>query len=474
MSDILDLKEKVFTFSWKIKNFSYCVESIRSPEFITGNNRKWFLRVHVNKKNQIRCSLVRVKASESTTLDYEISILTCDGTPEVKLTEKEATFKKSKLAKNSQHRNALGRSLCVAKDIIHKSRRDSFLLNDTLTIKCQMWSSEDHFEARQAFVSSQLFLNATSRKHFPWPVDNLKKPFKSDKRNIPLFNSKAIKKSDKFFLNFTMVDEFNETKAFQIKVSRPGGKRRCTILKLFIFDINGKALDLVTEEFVFGKMKTQQIWQLQSVNWKNKITEIENYFQCSNLLFIMCEFVTYIGVVTKETSRLNPTDSVSSHSLESCGGRLVSDMDGNRSQCSEYLKNDLKQMLDDGIFCDLKLRVGTETIPVHRSILSARSPVFRTMLANHKSSDTVDVEDVEAYTMRQLLLYVYTGNIDDLQWENIAKLYSVGDRFKILCLKEKCVSLFKRNRDEFYLRKRIGRDLSSYYSTLQYIIASSV
>ncbi|GIX71270.1 TD and POZ domain-containing protein 1-like [Caerostris darwini] len=470
MSDILDLKEKVFTFSWKIKNFSYCMESIRSPEFITRNNRKWCLRVHKHKTNQIRCYLVRIESSECITLDYEISFLTCDSSPEAKLTKKAAKFRKSKLNKNSKHRNARGMPLCVANDIIYKSRQNSFLPKDTLTIKCQMWNSEDDFEAKQAFASSQLFLNATSRKHFPWPVDNLKKPFKSDKRNIPLFNSKTIKKSDKFFLNFTMDDESNETKAFQIKVRRPGGKRRCAILKLFIFDINGKALDLVTEEFVFGKMKTQQIWQLQSVNWKNKITEIENYFQCSNLLFLMCEFVTYIGIVTKETSGLNPIDSISSHSLESCGRLLVSDIDENRSQCSEYLKNDLKQMLDDGIFCDLKLRVGTETIPVHRSILSARSSVFRTMLENRKSSDIVDVEDVEAYTMRQLLLYVYTGNIGDLQWENIAKLYSVGDKFKILCLKEK----FEGNRDEFYLRKRIGRDLSSYASSLQYIIASSV
>ncbi|GIX69153.1 TD and POZ domain-containing protein 3 [Caerostris extrusa] len=94
------------------------------------------------------------------------------------------------------------------------------------------------------------------------------------------------------------------------------------------------------------------------------------------------------------------------------------------------------------LYYDLKLPAGTETFPVHRSILSARSLVFRTML-QHKFSDTVDVEDLDAYTMRQLLLYVYTGNIDDLQWENVAKLYSVGDRFKLLCLKEKCVSIFK-------------------------------
>ncbi|GIY18705.1 TD and POZ domain-containing protein 3 [Caerostris darwini] len=156
----------------------------------------------------------------------------------------------------------------------------------------------------------------------------------------------------------------------------------------------------------------------------------------------MCEFVIYIGIETKETAGLNPIDSISSHSLETRGGLSVSAKDVNRSQCPEYLKKDLKPILDDAVFCDLKLRAGTGTFPVHRSILNSRSPIFRTML-QHKFSDTVDVEDLDAYTTRQLLLYVYTGNIDDLQWENVAKLYSGGDRFKLLCLKEKCVSRFK-------------------------------
>ncbi|GIY18707.1 hypothetical protein CDAR_68671 [Caerostris darwini] len=139
---------------------------------------------------------VRVKASESTTLDYELSILTCDGTPEENLTEKEATFQKSELDKDSQRRSASGRNFYGAKDIIYKSRRDSFLPNDTLTIKCQMWSSEDDFETRQALASSQI---AARRIYFLWPVDNFKKPFKSDKQDIPLFNSKTVTRSDQFF-----------------------------------------------------------------------------------------------------------------------------------------------------------------------------------------------------------------------------------------------------------------------------------
>ncbi|GIX69151.1 hypothetical protein CEXT_143231 [Caerostris extrusa] len=140
-----------------------------------------------------------------------------------------------------------------------------------------MWSSEDDFETRQAFASSQI---AARRIYFLWPMDNLKKPFKSDK-SFPncstLIRWKAIE--------------------YYFKVD-------------YLFDLNGKALELLTEEFVFSKSKPLQ---LQSVNWKSKITEIENYFRNSNLLFLMCEFVIYIGIETKEMAGLNPLqNSISS------------------------------------------------------------------------------------------------------------------------------------------------------------------
>ncbi|GIY19768.1 speckle-type POZ protein-like A [Caerostris extrusa] len=107
-------------------------------------------------------------------------------------------------------------------------------------------------------------------------------------------------------------------------------------------------------------------------------------------------------------------------------------------------------MLHESVVCDVKLRTGAETFPAHWFILSARSPVFRAMLqsdVNEKAQDCIDIEDVDAETVRRMLLYMYTDACEDLQWESASKLYAAADKYQILSLKEECSSFLMSNLD---------------------------
>ncbi|GIY38829.1 speckle-type POZ protein [Caerostris extrusa] len=120
------------------------------------------------------------------------------------------------------------------------------------------------------------------------------------------------------------------------------------------------------------------------------------------------------------------------------------------SSAPSVLKRDIEWMLHENVLCDVKLRTRAETFPAHWFILSARSPVFRAMLQSdmkEKAQDSIDIEDVDADTVRRMLLYMYSDACEDLQWESASQLYAAADKYQILSLKEECSSFLMSNLD---------------------------
>ncbi|GFW00276.1 TD and POZ domain-containing protein 4 [Trichonephila clavipes] len=109
---------------------------------------------------------------------------------------------------------------------------------------------------------------------------------------------------------------------------------------------------------------------------------------------------------------------------------------------------DLKYLYTEGILTDVELRTATRTFHAHKSILSARSPVFRAMFTTdmlEKRRDCVDLPDLDDETVGPMLLFLYTDVLDEWHWQRIFKLFSAGDRFQIVALKNKCACLMKRS-----------------------------
>lgn len=89
------------------------------------------------------------------------------------------------------------------------------------------------------------------------------------------------------------------------------------------------------------------------------------------------------------------------------------------------------------------------SIPAHKSILAARSPVFATIfetqIRDSKTSD-VSVVEIEECVMRELLRYVYADRVENID-EVVIRLLQAADRYRIEGLKNLCVDTLARNID---------------------------
>ena len=81
------------------------------------------------------------------------------------------------------------------------------------------------------------------------------------------------------------------------------------------------------------------------------------------------------------------------------------------------LSDDMGQLFDRSCFSDFTLVVGDRQFHVHKAVLAARSAVFNAMFEHEmreRSSNRVEVPDVDPDVMVELLRYVYTGKAPNL------------------------------------------------------------
>ena len=80
------------------------------------------------------------------------------------------------------------------------------------------------------------------------------------------------------------------------------------------------------------------------------------------------------------------------------------------------LSNDLQKLFANEHTADVTVKVNEESVPAHSLILSARSTVFAATLASpmREAEDrVVTIDDIEAKTVRLLIYFIYSGQVDD-------------------------------------------------------------
>ena len=86
-------------------------------------------------------------------------------------------------------------------------------------------------------------------------------------------------------------------------------------------------------------------------------------------------------------------------------------------------------------------------LKVHRNILAARSPVFKTMLAVHMKERTtgrVEITDIEPTAMGKLVEYLYTGECSGAE-DMACELLADADKYKVMELKSHLQSIILNN-----------------------------
>ena len=95
-----------------------------------------------------------------------------------------------------------------------------------------------------------------------------------------------------------------------------------------------------------------------------------------------------------------------------CASKNLPQLSGSYIKATPFFDSQLA-LLQSGILSDFTVVVGSESIPVHRALLAARSPVFAAMFRHEDTKEAqesqVVISDVRAEVFKDLLHFAYTG-----------------------------------------------------------------
>lgn len=108
---------------------------------------------------------------------------------------------------------------------------------------------------------------------------------------------------------------------------------------------------------------------------------------------------------------------------------------------------DFTNLLADPKFSDVTLVAEGLQYKAHKSILSARSPVFSAMFEHdliEKNANTINIPNMSSECLKEFLLFIYTGECGQFS-EITEDLFQAANRYLISDLREKCIRSFKDN-----------------------------
>lgn len=112
-----------------------------------------------------------------------------------------------------------------------------------------------------------------------------------------------------------------------------------------------------------------------------------------------------------------------------------------RGEISQELQ-DLENMFEKGLMADASLIVEGQSIAVHKHILAARSTVFLEMFTTDQqdplSQPEVEIEDLTYHQARQMLKFLYIGELRGVDEEGAKKMLVVASKYAIRALFSKC------------------------------------
>ena len=116
------------------------------------------------------------------------------------------------------------------------------------------------------------------------------------------------------------------------------------------------------------------------------------------------------------------------------------------------MNDDYSKLFLDGVHADVEIKCGDKTFPCHRSILSARSPVFKAMFEadmEETREGKVEIKDYSPEVIEDVLLFMYSGignkgayirsllgSLDMLG--HVEEMLKAADQYQIDLLKATC------------------------------------
>ncbi|CAL1262216.1 unnamed protein product [Larinioides sclopetarius] len=447
-------RRKCFTFIWKLENPHYCWHKkgrgISSPTFIVDEieESKWKLKLLPRcgpNGNVVGLYLLRLTDNNTVNveIDSEIAFLAMNG---------EVLFSGRCTKRTFGKENC--RFLCNAKrEDVFPERRSFFNFRDTFTARCKIWKNEGEISKDvQCTARTRISVLKTS---FVWNIKNFS-ALELEKNYV--YDIKSLEDNRKL-MSLCLFIKRNQQISFTISLENPE-------IKFYTFDLSaindaGDTIEGLRDGIWCNS--PDQFKQKSLSLWKKKLMEKKNIFLPNDVLSLKCKCAMSFGTASEGIEEISfDCIAFAGNEMDNCCSDKEDIVSVSESVLTESFKSllnhenelplikslmhNLKPVVNNGILSDIKLRTSSQTYLANRFILSARSPVFRDMFSGEISqiaNDYVDIEDLDDDTFSRILHYIYSSEVEQLQWSSAIKLYIGADVYKILDLKAKCSSYLK-------------------------------
>ncbi|XP_055924819.1 speckle-type POZ protein B-like [Argiope bruennichi] len=406
-----------FTFIWTIENIRLPIYT-KCPIFTAKNLEmtQWSLFLSCASYGDVFLSIYRERdddGPDSIEIKCELSLLRTDGLPLIKKVEINKFEICSRIVFDFPDELE-----------VFLGRRNEFLPNDELTIRCRMWrTGTEILKPDLCFARTRFRPNRLS---FVWAVRE--------------FSSLRTGQVRKLFLDTTSTEEI--TLEFFIKETE--GKEYINVvfgdsldavenIKMCLLDFEGKVVHFAND------LEFTDFFE------KDRLTEDKDTLLPNDVLTLRCEIELAAETEWNRIENYRYLNSINSNVIATDVGEiLLYEQDEAFDTSSSYTK-DMERLLEEGDLSDVILRTRSKSFPAHKCVLSARSPVFKAMFKDveEKASKYVEIPDMDGDTLRDLLSYIYTNEVGELKWQSALKFYRAADEYELLDLKKKCSIFFR-------------------------------
>ncbi|GBN07959.1 Protein roadkill [Araneus ventricosus] len=441
-------ERKEYIFNWFIENYSFCWhrngERLDSSDFTADGLEGTVLfqamyprGYREEDKGCISFCLYRSRMDngpENFPLKYELSVLAADGSTLLSV-EYEQTFKKG------------GCGWVVPKflqiDEVLLRRKADYLPQDTLSLRCKMWKGEGTSQ-RVTQICARTCIGI-QRISFLHVVESFSAIEPNHKKTVQIRYStkdESVLSSSVYFTDGECCD-----RKIMVEITPSSIKQILSKCKFHLLDTSGNVMKC-GEADNRSDATRQDIRKLPlALTWKD-ILNRKGVYLPGDKLSVLCECVFSSGV------KLNKIEKILQEIPSVALNQIINDDPNNKSNAFEELSDypsaldDLKGIYNNKFHTDVELKTKTKSFPAHKIVLCARSPVFKAMMSNdmrEKNTDCIKIDDLDDDTTHQLLLFLYSDCLENLQWESAMKLYYAGDKYAIEKMKVLCSAFLRNN-----------------------------
>ncbi|GBM76967.1 Protein roadkill [Araneus ventricosus] len=417
-----------FTYIWTIENMRIpCI--LNSPTFTVQamDKTKWRLSLDCDITEPMELKIFRESEDDgpdSIEIKFELSFLGVNGLPLIRQLNCQQFCKGG---------GCLFRQFANESSVFIQ-RRAEFLPRDALTVRCRMWRAGTEISKPDLCFARTLL--RPDRHSFVWTIRGFSTLQRGQKRQLLL--NPTSRGGIQLILNFFIKEENGEEYVCIGIEDSTEIDHSWYNIQICILGVEGNV--------VYSKNAFVNIESHINFFTKRKLMNEEASLIPNDVLCLRCEIQ---GEAKTVWSRIETCRHINSMGLATIA-KEMDEVDVFEPQMTSIVSSSfteaMKSLLEEGTLTDVSLRAGSKLFPAHKCILSARSSVFKAMFSRdmmEKTSQFVEITDVNEDTLRELLSYIYTDSVGELEWRGAADLYRAADKYELLDLKRRCSTFLK-------------------------------